>query len=814
MDKNKKNLHLNIVSPRKKIKQKKESVEKNNTELDQLRKKVLSKLRMPEVCVERIKLITESYKETEGQPMIIRRAKAFRKILNEIPITIENWQLIVGNFASEPFKTSIYPEYAADWILEEIDTLSTRPGDKFILSEENKKILSKIIPYWKGKTVEELTNNITPETVKNAERNYLIASPLKNAGLGQFLPNFKKILQKGFMGIKEEGLKRKEHLDTKDKDFIRQSLFYEAALICCEAVVEYARRHSRLAKELAVKEQNEYRRNDLLKISEICEKVPAQPAKTFLEALQSFWLTHILASISAAGQGITVGRLDQFMYPYYKKDIDDRKLTREEAKRWLTSCWINFNQILTFYRKKTAHLYAGYPIAQEPEIGGLNEKGQDATNDLSELILEVEASLNLHQPDIAVIYHSKMKDDFLLKACKLIPGAGKPKFFNNDVAIQQLVRKGATREEAKNDIGFVGCVESALSGKSYGPFNWGFLSLPKCLELALNDGRNPVTGEQVGVLTGNPERFKTFNQFKNAVKKQIAYGVKQHIILNDAMEIAHSQLVPLPYESLLVDGCVEKGIDLTSGGAYLNMPAFEGIGLGTVADSLMAVKKLVYEEKSVKLKELLEALKSNFKDKEILRQTLINGAPKYGNDIDEVDLLAQEIADCFRNEVEKYQSPRGVHYCAGLYSLSAHAAMGGGLGATPDGRKAGEPFSDGLSPAQGVCKTGPTAVIKSVCKIDHSAMTNGTLLNMKFHTMIMNNTEKLEKFVALLRTFMKLGGFHVQFNVINTETLRDAQKNPERYPELIVRVAAYVALFTQLPKELQDDIINRSELTL
>ncbi|MCK4793749.1 MAG: formate C-acetyltransferase/glycerol dehydratase family glycyl radical enzyme [Desulfobacteraceae bacterium] len=787
---------------------------KAQKEIENLRVEVLSKLRMPEVCVERCKILTESYKETEGAPMIIRRAKAFHRILNEIPITIQRWQLVVGNFASEPFKTSVYPEYTASWILEEMNELATRGGDKFILSETGKKTLQEIIPYWNGKTVEEMINNLVPESVKKAEECSLIASSLKSAGIGQFLPNFQKILQKGFIGVIEEIKRSQEALNATEADYLKRSIFYEACLICCDAVIDHAERFSKLAKDLARSEKEETRRDELLKIAEICEKVPANPADNFLEALQSFWLTHILISVSAAGQGITVGRFDQFMYPYYKQDIESGRLTKEEAKEWLTSCWVNFNQILTFYPKKTAYLYAGYPIAQEPELGGLKEDGTDATNELSELCLEVEAELSLHQPDVAVIYHKGISDDFMLKACRLLPLAAKPKFFNQDVGILQLLGKGATLDEARKDIGFVGCVESALVGKSWGPFNWGFISLPKCVELALNNGVDPMNGIQVGPTTGNAEDFISYSDFENAFYDQMKNAVKQHLLLNDAMEIAHGELVPLPFESIMVDNCIEKGIDLASGGAHLNTPAVEGIGISTAADSLMAVKRLVFDEKSITIKILLEALNSNFENNEIIRQKLISKAPKYGNDIDEVDFIARDIGMNFRKEVEKYRSPRGASYGAGLYSLSAHAAMGIGLGATPDGRKAGEPFSDGLSPSHEAPQNGPTAIIKSACKLDHAAMTNGTLLNMKFHLAIMDDPNKLKKFVDLLRTYMRLGGYHVQFNIIDSAKLRDAQENPEAYPELIVRVAAYIALFTQLPKELQDDIIRRSELTV
>ena len=782
-------------------------------EFGDLRAEVMKKLTMPEVSVDRCRLVTQSYKETEGQPMIIRRAKAFHKVLSEIGLTIEPWQLVVGNFATAPFETSIYPEYAAAWILDEMEQLATRRGDKFLVSEDAKGELVEIIPYWAGKTVEEAVNNMLPGSVRTAEMESLISSAVKNEGIGQFLPDYEKVLRTGFRGIAKRIAEAKEKSDPTRGDYLKRTLFYDAALICCDAVRIYAQRYAALAKDLASKAKSQ-RKKDLLKIAEICERVPEHPARSFLEALQSFWFTHILMSVASAGQGITVGRFDQYMYPYYTEDLDDGGLTREEAKRWLKSCWVNFNQILTFYPEKTALIWAGYPIAQQPEIGGVKSDGTDATNDLSHLILEVEAEVSLHQPDLGVIYHRNMADDFLLKACQVLPLGGKPKFFNYDVSIMQLLGKGATLQEARRDCAYVGCVEPNLVGKSWGPNNCGFVNLAKCLELALNNGSSLQSGADVGPRTGDPEALSSFDKLMAALKEQIRFAVAQHMILNHAIEIAHRELMPLPFESLMVEGCIEKGMDLTAGGAYLNKPAIEGVGLANVADSLMAVKKFVFDERSITMGELHDALRTNFEGQEILRQKLIHGAPKYGNDVDEVDFLAREIAMFYSDEVAQYVSPRGVTYCAGLYSVSAHAGTGMGVGATPDGSKAGEPLSDGVSPTQGVCENGPTAVIRSVCKIDHGAVPNGTLLNMKFPSGIMDDERKLRKFGHLLRTFMDLGGYHVQFNVVDTATLIAAQEHPEDYPELLVRVAAYVALFTQLPRELQDDIIRRSELAV
>ena len=787
---------------------------KQDSEYQDVRMEILEKMQMPEVCIERMRLITESYKETEPEPMVIRRAKAFRKILTEIPITIERWQKLVGNYASKPLMTSIYPEYGAAFILEEMDRFAVREGDRFNISDENKKILKELTPYWIGKTVEDAVDNMTPESVKVAERNSLISSAVKNEGCGDLLPNYENVFKKGILGIIEDFENAKEKSDPKDGDYLQRNLFYDAALISCKAVLTYAERFAKVAVTMAEKEEDAIRKEELNHIAAICRKVPANPATTFVEALQSLWLSHVLMYVEAGGTGITLGRLDQYMYPYYKNDIENGQLTRESAKDWLRNLWFNLNQMLTFYPESTAQIWAGNPFAQQPEVGGVKADGTDATNELSDLILEVEGDVSLQQPDLGVIYHKKMKDSFLTKACKLLPLGGKPKFFNQELSIMHLLGKGATLEEANEHGAFIGCVAAHLVGKSWGPNNYGFVNLAKCLELALNNGVSPSSDEQVGPHTGMPEGFISFEEFKEAVKEQIASGIENHMILNHAIETAHREMVPLTFESVMIEGCLEKGKDLTAGGAYLNKPGIEGVGLASLADSLMAVKKFVYDEKFLPMKDLIGILKSDFEGQEPLRKKLLNDSPKYGNDIDEVDYLAREMAQFFCKEVGKYTTPRGVTYCAGLYSVSAHGALGEGISATPDGRKAGRPLSDGISPTQGVCMNGPTAVINSVCKLDHSSAYNGTLLNMKFPLEVIESDLKLKAFVNLLKTYMSNGGYHVQFNVVNADVLRDAQENPEKYPELLVRVAAYVALFTLLPKNLQDDVIERSEISM
>jgi formate C-acetyltransferase len=782
-------------------------------DFEELRKEILAKLRMPKLRIEKALIETEAWKEFEGDPPIIRAAKTFYKLAKEIPITIEDWQLIVGSPSSEPFTVSPHPIASWRWVNTELDTFSTREGDKYLVTEEDKKILREILPQWRGKSIEDRVRSALPEETLTAYEAGLIDSGYISNGSGNYPPNYEKILKKGMYGIIDEIKEKMNVLDlTKPEDY-KKYLFYKAALICCEAAILYAKRFADLARKLAEKETREWRKKELLIIAQNCERVPAYPARTFPEALQAIWFIHALAHFEVHGAaGIVLGRLDQYLYPYFKEYVKEYGV--EEAKKWLKNFWININQILLFLPKRTSLIWSGHPISEQPTIGGVNVKGEDATNELTELILEVEKEVRLQQPDIAIMYHKNIKEELLEKSCEVLPLTMKPKFFNYEIALHQVLTKGATPDEAKEGLVIIGCVSSGIAGKTWGNNNMAFVNLPKALELALNNGIDPLTGKRVGPATGDPSNLKTFEDLFNAFKEQLRHAIRMAVILSIVIENVHREVNPQPFASILVDDCIERGLPVWEGGARYNIPGIEGVGLATVTDSLAAIKKLVFEEGRISLTELIKALRSNWEGYEYLRQVMINEAPKFGNDDDYVDSIAREVAEYFCKEVLKYRSPRGVPYYPALYSVSAHVGLGRFVGATPDGRYAREPLSDGMSPAQGRCNTGPTAVIKSITKIDHKLAANGTLLNMKFNASLLRSPEKRKKFIAMLKTYMDLGGYHVQFNFIDTELLREAQRHPEKYPDLLVRVAAYVAQFTALPKELQDDIIARSELDI
>jgi len=780
--------------------------------IKQVREKILARLIKPKLTSERAKLITEIYKATEGEPPILRRAKALKKILSEMTIYIQPHELIVGNLGPEPISAPVYPEGAVDYILNEMDTYEIRPGDKFIVSAEVKEKLREILSWWSGKTLKDLALSIMPADSKKANDSGLICfENMLISGVGHFLPNYERVLKQGFNGLEEYINGRMSILHLEDPEDFQKNIFYKSCLICCEAVKVYAKRYAELARQLAEDEKDFLRREDLLQIARVLDHVPAKPARTFHEALQALWLIHVILHIDSNGYGVTLGRMDQYLYPYFRNDIDEGGLTRDGAKTLLISFWLKCSEILKLYSNKGARLYAGFPVTDPPELGGLTPEGEDATNELSELMLEVEEEVRLPQPDVAVLWTEKMSDEFLLKAAKLVPKANKPKFFNVHVGIQSLINAGIPPKEAEGNYAFVGCVENSIPGKTWGWSNAGSLNLAKCLELALNNGIDPETNNKIGPATGKATEFRSFSELKDAFEKQIANGVRLLVQALHAVELSHKERWPEPLESILVDGCLESGREVNHGGALYNFTGIQGVGMATAADSLIAVKRLVFDERAISMETLLESLNSDFKEREILRQRLLNEPPKFGNDIDEVDHLACEIVGHYCNEVHWYRNLRGGPFLPGTFSVSSHDALGEYVGATPDGRKAKAPLSDAHSPVQGQAKSGPTAVLKSMVKQDHALVANGTLLNMRFNVHTLTGKERLRNFAKLIKTYLSLGGFHIQFNIVDIRVLKEAQKHPERYPELMVRVAAYVAPWNQLSKELQDEILSRTE---
>lgn len=771
----------------------------------------------PRVWAGRAQVVTSTYKQLESEPVIMKRARVLERVLYEIPIHIAEGELIVGCRSPWPRAGVVFPEASIHWIEEELDSFPTRRGDRFLIDENTKEILrQEIFPYWKGRTVYDRALAVMPEQTKKAREAgaFVCDNQLLN-GEGHIIPNHEKVFYQGLEGIRAMVEEKLAGLDSSDPENLKKRLFYEAAIIVLKAAVAFGRRYARKAKELAEREKNEQRRRELETIAQVCTWVPGNPARTFQEALQSLWFIELISQLESNGDSVSIGRFDQYVHPFYKRDIEQGRLTRDKALELIKCLWIKFNEVVEFFHADCAKTFGGFPMGYTVTLGGQDEWGRDATNELSFMCLEATEDVRLPQANLAVRLHSGTPVDFLRKTCEVIRlGLGMPQLFNDEVIIPMLLNREATLPEARN-YADIGCVEITIPGRTRGWTDPALVNLPKILELALNDGVCRLSGRTVGIRTGRPESFMSFKDLLEAYKKQMSYFIHHMVTAVNAIDFTHAELLPTPFLSTLIDDCIERGKDISWGGARYNFTGPQGVGIPNVADSLAATKKLVFEEKQLSIEELSEALDADFEGRESLRQILLNQAPKYGNDIDYVDDLAAEVARFYCQEIEKYRNPRNGQFQPGLYTISAHIPLGEMVGATPDGRKARRPLADGgLSPVQGMDKAGPTAVLRSVSKIDHTPASNGTLLNLKFSPAVLEGESGLAKLASFLRTFVSLKVLHCQFNVISANTLRKAQRNPEKYQSLVVRVAGYSALFATLDKELQDDIIRRTEHVL
>lgn len=821
--------------------------------IDQLIKCLFEK--MPEIESARAVLLTESYKSTENKPIIIRRAKAFEHILKHIPITIRDNELVVGSTTLAPRGCQTYPEFSYKWLEDEFDTVEKRSADPFYISEKTKEDLREIHKYWEGKTTSELaTSYMSDEALLAIEHNIFTAGNYFYNGVGHVTVKYDMVLKIGYEGIIKLVKDEWSKYSVSDADYAKRSQFYEAVIISCQAVIEYANGYSKLAKEMAEKCTDITRKNELLKISENCKNVPAKGAKNFYEACQSFWFVQQLLQIESSGHSISPGRFDQYMYPYYKKDLESGEITREFAQELIDCIWVKLNDLNKCRDKDSAEGFAGYSLFQNLIVGGQNSQGIDVTNDLSFMCITASMHVHLPAPSLSIRVWNGSPHELLIKAAELTrTGIGLPAYYNDEVIIPSLQSRGLTLEDAR-DYNIIGCVEPQKAGKTEGWHDAAFFNMCRPLELVFSNGKDK--GVQISIKTGDIKDMKTFDDFYNAYKAQMEYNIQLLVNADNAIDVAHAERCPLPYLSCMVDDCIKRGKTVQEGGAVYNFTGPQGFGVANMADSLYAIKKLVYDEKKISLEDFKQMLALNYgqgldeitlgemvseiilnigkplteqeikvivstikqstetkeiKDKGDKLLELIESVPKFGNDIAEVDLFARDVAYTYTRPLEKYKNPRGGQFQAGLYPVSANVPLGGQTGATPDGRLAHKPVADGVSPSAGKDKFGPTAAANSVSNLDHYIASNGTLFNQKFHPSALSGREGLEKFVALIRAYFDQKGSHMQFNVVDRDTLLDAQKNPEKYKHLVVRVAGYSALFTTLSRSLQDDIINRTE---
>ena len=765
----------------------------------------------PEICVERAQLITASYKETEDQPINIRRAKSLEKILNGMTIFIGDGELIVGNQCTKPRSAPVYPEFSCKWLEAELDRLAKRTGDVFLISEEKKQILRDTFPYWDGKTTNELATALMTEEAKDAQAAgvFTVGNYYFN-GVGHISVDYAKVLSKGLNGIIAEAKNELTMLDVSGPADLKKMHFLDAVVIANEAVVTFAGRFAVEADKLATKEKDPARKAELKEIARICRKVPGNPAETFWEAVQSFWFVQLVLQLESNGHSISPMRFDQYMYPYLEKDT---AITAAEAQELLDLLYIKFSEINKVRDEGSTKAFGGYPMFQNLIVGGINRSGEDATNELSFMCLQATANTKLYQPSISIRIHTGTPAELYKKAAEVSRlGLGMPAYYNDRFIVPALLSRGLTRDDAR-DYGIIGCVEPQVGGKTEGWHDAAFFNMAKVMELALNDGVDPTTGKQAGLQTGDLTSFNSFEEVMAAYSKQMAHFVKLLIISDNSVDIAHGERAPLPFLSSMVEDCIGKGKSLQEGGAHYNFTGPQGVGVGNVGDSLTAIKKLVFEDKAVTLADLKKGLSTNFEGVEMenLRQMLLNRSPKYGNDNALADEIAREGALIYCTEVERYSNPRNGKFQPGLYPVSANVPFGSLVGATPDGRKAGTPLADGVSPVSGMDHAGPTASVKSVAHLDHVIASNGTLLNMKFHPNALKGDRGLQNLIGVTETFFNGGGTHIQYNVVSRDMLQDAQKNPDNYQGMVVRVAGYSAFFTSLDKAIQDDIITRTE---
>lgn len=767
----------------------------------------------PYLTPERARLMTEFYKSDicseVSSPM--RRALAFKYLLDNKDISIGTGELIVGERGPDARATPTYPEITAH-SLKDLRVLNTRKKIPFAVDDETRRLYKEeVIPFWKGKSIrEKIFDNMSDEW-KDAYEAGVFTEFMEQRAPGHTVLDA-KIYSKGFLDFKkdiEESLSKLDFQNDAEAHSKREEL--KAMSICADALISYAQRHANKAQELAQKERMPGRKKELIRIVKICSYVPAHSPRNFWEALQYYWFVHLGVIIDLnTWDSFNPGRLDLHLYPFYKKGLKERTLTEETARELLQAFWIKFNNQpappkvgVTMEESST---YTDFALIN---TGGVKEDGSDASNELSFMILDVIDEMRLLQPSSMIQISKKTPDRFLKRALEIIKtGYGQPSVFNTDAIVQELIRQGKTVEDARNG-GASGCVEAGAFGKENYNLT-GYFNLTKVFEITLNNGIDPRTGKKIGLQTGHPATFKTFGKLFEAYKRQVRYFIDTKVEGNNIIERLWAEHLPTPFLSLLIDDCITKGKDYHDGGARYNTTYIQGVGIGIMTDVLTSIEYNVFDKKYVSLRELQNALINNFEGDEALRQRFLNKTPKYGNDDDYADKNMKSLFELYYEAVNGRPNTKGGFYRINLLPTTVHVYFGKVVGATADGRRASEPLSEGVSPVQGADRNGPTAVIKSVAKMDH-IRTGGTLLNQKFTPHLLADEEGLDKVASLIRSYFKLNGHHIQFNVISADALREAQKHPEKHRDLIVRVAGYSDYFVDLSVELQNEIIRRTE---
>ncbi|MEO0277812.1 MAG: pyruvate formate lyase family protein [candidate division WOR-3 bacterium] len=796
-----------------------DEIEKIDVKTERIKKLILRLQQSPiYVSSGRSRVVTRAWKETEGEPIDIRRAKLFQRIMEETPITILEDELIVGSQTEFVRGASPYVDYTPQVAL---DVLYDQEGE-VVFTDEVKNAILEDCEFWKDKAPGDIVRREIAQRFPWLQ-DWVEVGLIETQQMGWSPPegrcvDYGKVLAVGLEGVISEAEKELRKIDFSFDPFeaYRRECFLKAVIIACKGAIEYARRYARLAEAMAKEEKNPIRRKELEKIAETCWWVPAKPARNFYEALQRFWLTHLCVNLETASLHEVPGRMDQYLYPYYYKDvIVDKALSRQEAAELLACLWVKFNQMCCIKCKHNRENIPGTHL-QQVTIGGVDVKGRDACNELTYLMLHVHSQIVFPQPGLYLRWHNTIRREVWLKALKVAiqRGDGNPAFVNDEVRIPSFLAHGIRLEDARN-WGVAGCGGALVPGVSMHGGNLGpnYINLAKVLELVLFRGTDPNTGKRIGIDTGDPLEFDRFDRFIESFKAQFEYLFKKYLEMVRVNTCIETSNYRIPFASALTGDCIQKGKDARLGGTRYPefLYHFSDRGLQNVADSLAAIKKLVFEEKKVTMQELLSALRNNFEGREDLRRLLLS-APKYGNDDDYVDVIFSELSEWLQQRIGEEKNPYGYKLWTGRSGATIHVIFGRKTGALPDGRKAGEPLADGaLSPGQGRDVKGPTAVFNSATKGNHYDNNFAALMNMKFSRRLFSTQEKILKLMHLVETFFVKGGFHIQFNFIDRETLLEAQREPEKHKNLLVRVAGFSAFFVDLPREVQDEIISRTE---
>ena len=763
--------------------------DKENQRIQSMKKNLFSENR--QISLERALLYTASYKETEGLPTIVRRAKAVEHILNNVQISIREGELLVGNRTIRPRCGILSPEMDPYWIMKEIDTIATRPQDQFEFTEEDKKIyVEELYPFWEKISMKDFITSQITDDIKDALDKEVFKLNQTDKGQGHIIMDFPAILEHGVQHYIDL-------LDGKVKEHPEND-FYQAGLIIFQAMKQHFLRYSDLAMSMSNSTEDAVRKQELRTIAAMCEKLSEEKPDSFYEALQLLWMTSIVGQYESNASSLSLGRMDQYLYPFYTHSLEEG-VSKEYLYEVLGDFYIKTNDVVLLRSESSAKCFAGFPTGYTVMLGGLDEYGHSSVNDLSYLMLELYHEVMLPQPNLSVRMNELIPRKFLLKTVETIRlGTGIPQLFNDEVCIPAFLSKGVLLDDAR-DYATVGCVETSIPGRTYGLHDIALFNLLRIMELSLYDLRH--------------KEELTYDELLKDIQDRIAYYVDLVVKGSNIVDLGHRHYAPTPFLSVLIRDCLDKGLDVTEGGARYNFSGVQGIGEANLSDSLYVIKKMVFENKEMTFSELIDALEANYEGSYApLQNHVIKDFDKYGNDNDEIDFIATKIFRHYAKELEKYTNVRDGQFIPGAYTVSAHIPLGEAVGATPDGRKAQEQLADGgLSPMVGRDRLGPTAVLKSVSKLDNCLTVNGSLLNLKFQPNTLKGPVGLNKFADFLMAFTKLKIQHVQFNVQSKQTLLDAQKHPEKYAGLLVRVAGYSAFFVDLNRNIQNDIIARVE---